>query len=83
MGDVVHFDQGNCVAEGTRLAVQYQAAEPFPHIVIDCLLEPQILREALADFPDIDGNNFFIVIRNGLNSSLPQKKSKLSYYAIC
>ena len=58
-GDVVHFDQRNCVAEGTRLAVQYQAAKPFPHIVIDCVLEPQILREALADFPDIDGKDFF------------------------
>ena len=58
-GDVVHFDRENCVAEGKQLAAQYQAAEPFPHIVIDCLLEPQILREALADFPDIDGKEFF------------------------
>ena len=58
-GDIVHFDQKNCVAEGKRLATQYQAAEPFPHIVIDCLLEPQILREAITDFPDIDGKEFF------------------------
>ena len=57
--DIVHFDRENCVAEGKRLAALYQAAKPFPHIVIDCLLEPQMLREALVDFPDIDGKEFF------------------------
>ena len=58
-GSIVHFDKENCVAEGKRLASQYRSAEPFPHIVIDCLLEPQILREALTDFPNIDGKEFF------------------------
>ena len=57
--DSIHFDQKNCVAEGNRLAAQYQAARPFPHIVIDCLLDPQILREAVLDFPDIEGKEFF------------------------
>ncbi len=58
-GDIVHFDRANCVAEGKRLASQYQTAAPFPHIVVDCLLDPQILREALADFPEAEGKQFF------------------------
>lgn len=58
-GNILHFNYENCVTEGRRLASQYQNAEPFPHIVIDSLLDPKILREALADFPEVEGKEFF------------------------
>lgn len=58
-GDNVHFDHENCSEQGSRLASQYQTAQPFPHIVIDCLLDPKILREALVDFPGTEGKEFF------------------------
>lgn len=33
-------------------AAAYQSADPFPHIVIDNFLPPEVLREVLVNFPD-------------------------------
>ena len=80
--DIVHFDQNNCIEEGKRLAAQYKAAEPFPHIAIDCLLDPQILREAAVDFPDIEGKEFFDRDQERLKFSLHPMRSRQDYFAI-
>lgn len=37
---------------GKDLNAQYNAADPFPHIVIDEFVAPQLLENCLADFPD-------------------------------
>ena len=37
-----------------RMRDQYQNASPFPHIVIDDLLEPEAAKAAMAEFPSLD-----------------------------
>jgi len=36
------------------LGSQYRSAQPFPHIVIDDFLDPQFAKEAIAEFPPLD-----------------------------
>ena len=75
-GDMVHFDHENCATEGKRLASQYQNAHPFPHIVIDALLDSNILREALNDFPDLEGKEFFDRDQERLKSQFAPEEIK-------
>ena len=42
-------------ADPKVLNPQYQAAQPFPHIVIDNLFPAEMLKQALAAFPQPDG----------------------------
>jgi len=44
---------------GRSLADRYQTAEPFPHIVIDDFLPPDILRKVLDDFPSSTNKEYF------------------------
>lgn len=47
--------------KGLDLSERYQTAEPFPHIVIDNFLSPEILEACLEDFPkgaDPDSQTF-------------------------
>ena len=37
-----------------RMRDEYQSATPFPHIVIDDLLEPEAAKAAIAEFPSLD-----------------------------
>jgi hypothetical protein len=37
-----------------RLHAEYRAADPYPHIVIDNFLEPKAMEAALAEFPDLN-----------------------------
>src|SRR5690349_23379634 len=53
------LDAKECRDFGRSLADRYQHASPFPHIVIDDFLEPEVLRAILADFPKSDGKAFF------------------------
>lgn len=46
------FDEKACAAAGAALAQQYQAAGPFPHIVMDDFLPADFLRDLLAEFPE-------------------------------
>jgi hypothetical protein len=41
-------------ADPAALRARYQAATPFPHIVLDDLFEPAVLEAVLADFPRPD-----------------------------
>ena len=36
------------------LATRYQAAEPYPHIVLDGVLTPDALADAMVEFPTVD-----------------------------
>lgn len=58
-GGYLHFDREQCVREGKARAAQYQAAAPFPHIVMDDFLDAGALRGVLADFPDREGRSYF------------------------
>jgi Rps23 Pro-64 3,4-dihydroxylase Tpa1-like proline 4-hydroxylase len=57
--DYLHFDEEQCRAAGRALADRYQSAKPFPHITIDELLDPALLRALVREFPSTDGKNFF------------------------
>lgn len=58
-GGYLHFDREQCVREGKKRADQYREALPFPHIVIDDFVDPNLLRQIIAEFPDRDGRGFF------------------------
>ena len=53
------LDADECRALGRSLADRYQNAAPFPHIVIDDFLDPEVLRGVLADFPSTQNKEFF------------------------
>lgn len=55
----LHFNAAECLASGEALSVQYNSAGPFPHIVIDDFLAPNILREIAENYPSIDGKTYF------------------------
>ncbi|WP_010160406.1 2OG-Fe(II) oxygenase [Sphingomonas sp. PAMC 26617] len=56
---VVVFDEAACRAAGKALHDQYVAASPFPSIVIDDFLDPDLLRKVVAEFPRSDGKTHF------------------------
>jgi len=58
-GGYLHFDREQCIAAGKELAAQYQAAQPFPHIVMDDFLDAETLRALVAEFPPRDGQDYF------------------------
>jgi hypothetical protein len=37
-----------------RLHAEYRAAEPYPHIVIDDFLQPDVVKSAMSEFPSLD-----------------------------
>jgi Rps23 Pro-64 3,4-dihydroxylase Tpa1-like proline 4-hydroxylase len=53
------FDEAQCRAAGEALADRYRSATPFPHIVIDDFIDPDLLRQVIRDFPDTTGRGFF------------------------
>ncbi len=55
----LHFDRAQCIEEGAARASDYQAARPFPHIVMEDFLDPAVLREVAAGYPTRDGRTFF------------------------
>ncbi|ATE65577.1 2OG-Fe(II) oxygenase [Rhizorhabdus dicambivorans] len=58
-GGLPAFDTGQCRAAGASLAGRYAAADPFPHAVIDELIDPALLASLLPGFPDRTGKRFF------------------------
>lgn len=57
--DYIFFEKEECRAAGKKLAEEYQNASPFPHIVVDDLLDKDVLRGVAANFPALDGKSFF------------------------
>lgn len=55
----LYFDEKECRAAGQGLAASYQAAAPFPHIVIDNLLDADLLRAVAANYPPLEGKEYF------------------------
>lgn len=53
------FDEAECRAAGASRAAAYQNAKPFPHMVIDDFLDPDLLRQASAAYPSSEGRAFF------------------------
>jgi len=53
------LDPQECRELGRSLAQAYQAAQPFPHIVLDDFLDADVLRAVLAEFPSGDQQEYF------------------------
>jgi len=53
------LDAKECRDLGRSLAHQYRDARPFPHIVIDEFLDPEILRTVIKEFPSSESKEFF------------------------
>ncbi len=59
IGDYLAFDEDQCRAAGRALAEQYRSNSPFPHVVIDDLLDADLLRSIAGNYPALDGKQFF------------------------
>ena len=59
VGSYLAFDEAECREAGRSLAERYQTAQPFPHIVLDDFLPPDVLRGVLAEFPSNESKRFF------------------------
>jgi len=59
IGTYVALDEGECLQKGRSLSDSYRNASPFPHIVVDDFLEPDVLREVVAEFPSRENKAFF------------------------
>lgn len=59
IGNYVALDAEECREFGRSLAQLYREASPFPHVVIDDFIDPEVLREVLADFPSSENKKFF------------------------
>lgn len=53
------FDEAQCRAAGRELADTYRSASPFPHVVIDDFLDPELLRPIVRSYPSSEGKAFF------------------------
>ena len=53
------LDARECREFGSALADRYRNADPFPHIVLDELLDAGVLKEVLDDFPSNADKQFF------------------------
>jgi Rps23 Pro-64 3,4-dihydroxylase Tpa1-like proline 4-hydroxylase len=53
------LDEGECLALAGSLSERYRSASPFPHIVIDDFLPPDVLRSVLHNFPSSKDKTFF------------------------
>lgn len=65
------FDEAECRQAGRALAERYRDADPFPHVVIDEMLERSLLADVLATFP-ADGS--------GRYSDRDQERSKRQFH---
>lgn len=66
------FDAEATEKKGLELAAQYNGANPYPHIVIDDFLPPEILEICLKRFPKV-------LDKEGMTFDRPQERLKSSF----
>ncbi|TCM20819.1 Rps23 Pro-64 3,4-dihydroxylase Tpa1-like proline 4-hydroxylase [Novosphingobium sp. PhB165] len=59
LGGYQCFDHEACKAAGADKAAEYRFNDPFPHVVVDDFLDPDLLRRVAAEFPDSTGHDYF------------------------
>lgn len=57
-GESVRFDDDECAALGARLHADYDAADPYPHAVLDDFLPLDLLRRVNEEFPGRKAGRF-------------------------
>lgn len=70
-GGLLAFDEQECAAVGATLHDRYTAAEPFPHIVIDDLIDRDLLRRAHEEFPSSEGHAYYDDAQTKLKYQFP------------
>jgi len=55
----LYLDEAECRTAGIGLASAYRGAAPFPHIVIDDFIDPDVLRRLSGGYPDRRGKGYF------------------------
>lgn len=60
LGGYQCFDFDQCRDAGSALADRYRANDPFPHIVLEDLVDPDVLRRVVAEFPDSTNQSCFL-----------------------
>ncbi|MBI3512682.1 MAG: 2OG-Fe(II) oxygenase [Proteobacteria bacterium] len=60
IGETFTFDLEGMLMDADKTRVAYQAARPFPHIVIDDFLAPDALDAAIAAFPPPDSSVWLV-----------------------
>lgn len=55
-GETFTFDLERLMMDADKLRASYDAARPYPHVVIDNFLTPEALEAAIAAFPPGDSN---------------------------
>src|SRR5687768_10770908 len=53
------FDPDELMPLAQRLGPEYRQGEPYPHIVIDDFLPPDVLEAVLEEFPAPDSDRWF------------------------
>src|SRR5438270_2449061 len=59
VNDYLAVDPAECREFGRSLSDRYRNASPFPHIVIDDFLQPDVLHGVLAQFPSSGDKDYF------------------------
>ncbi len=59
LGGYKCFDHEACKAAGMAKAAEYRGNQPFPHVMLDDFLAPEVLRKVCEEFPDSEGRDFF------------------------
>lgn len=59
LGGYHSLDTDQCREAGTHYADTYRSNDPFPHIVIDDFISPDLLRRVIDEFPDNSARAFF------------------------
>jgi len=57
--EALTLDPKHAAARGESLRDQYEAADPFPHVVIDNFLPESLAQECLERFPDLEKSESF------------------------
>lgn len=53
------LDVEQCREAGRRLAEEYRSNDPFPHVAIEELFDPDLLRQVVDEFPDNSERSYF------------------------
>ncbi|MET0251100.1 MAG: 2OG-Fe(II) oxygenase [Novosphingobium sp.] len=76
LGGYGAFDLEQCRQVGSALAERYRANDPFPHIMLEDFLDPDLLRQVVAEFPDSSGESCFLRNQERLKFQYPPEKCR-------
>lgn len=73
---VFKFQRDQLLPMADELRSQFLSASPFPHVVIDDFLPPDVLHQVLAEFPEpegVTGSSSTTLARSSLHCLMPSR----------